>query len=169
MKWFSFSVLAVVAVILQTSVTPLLQIQSIRPDLMFALAVFYALWGPWPDAAIAGWILGLVVDLQSVDRVGVHALCFGCAAWAIMRIRQIVFRDHAITQILVTLLFTMLVQVMVGWYNRWGSDSEGDAILWPALMTGTYTAICAPYVHWTLMRLGRWTGLRPTRGLLSPM
>lgn len=169
MKWFPFAILTATAIVLQTSATPLVQIQSIRPDLMFLLAVFYALWGPWPDGAIAAWILGLIVDLESHDRIGLHALIFGVAAWAMIRIRQIVFRDHAITQILVTLVFTALVHVAGGLYNGWGSESAGNGYLWPALMTGIYTAICAPYFHWVLMRLGRWTGLRPTRGLLSPM
>lgn len=169
MKWFPFAILTVVAIVLQTSATTMIQIQSIRPDLMFLLAVFYAMWGPWPDAAIAAWVLGLVVDLESLDRIGLHALCFGLAAFAIIKIRQVVFRDHAITQLLVTLVFTVLIHIVFGLYNRWGASSQEESIVWPALMTGIYTAALAPYLHWLLMRMGRWTGLRPTRGLLSPM
>jgi len=168
MKWTSFAILAGVAVVLQTSATPFIAIQSIRPDLLFVLAAHYALWGPWPDAAIAAWILGLAADLQSVDRIGAHAFCFGLAAWAIMRLRQIVFRDHAATQIVITLTFTVLIQVAVALYRRWGATGEPPVILWPALLTGAYTAVCAPYLHWLLIRLSRWTGLRATRGLLAP-
>lgn len=169
MKWVSFGILAGVTIVLQTSATRYVEIQSIRPDLMFILAAHYALWGPWPEAAIAAWILGLLVDLQSLDRLGLHAFSFGLAAWAIVRIRQIVFRDHAATQIAITLLFTFLIQLGVALYRRWGIDNPtSGGILWPALLTGLYTAICAPYLHWLLIRLGRWTGLKATRGLLTP-
>jgi len=168
MKWVPFGILAGLTIVLQTSATPYVEVQSIRPDLMLILAVHYALWGPWPDAAIAAWILGLVVDLQSLDRIGIHALSFGLAAWAIMRVRMVVFRDHAATQIVITLLFTILIQVGVALYRRWGAPPQGGAILWPALLTGLYTAMCAPYVHWLLIRMSRWTGLKVNRGLLSP-
>jgi rod shape-determining protein MreD len=169
MKWVSFGILAGVTIVLQTAATRYVEIQSIRPDLMLILAVHYALWGPWPEAALAAWILGLVVDLQSLDRIGLHAFSFGLAAWAIVRIRQIVFRDHAATQIVITLLFTILIQIGVALYRRWGVDNPiGGSILWPALLTGLYTAMCAPYLHWLLIRMGRWTGLKASRGLLSP-
>ena len=73
MRWFSFAILAVIALVLQTTVVPRMGIQftrpdlvqSIRPDLVFILAVHYALWGPWPDAAIGAWILGFIASLQS--------------------------------------------------------------------------------------------------------
>lgn len=168
MKWISFAILAGLAIVLQTSATPFLEIQSIRPDLMFILAVHYALWGPWPEAALAAWMLGLLADLQSLDRIGIHAFCFGLAAWAIIRIRQVVFRDHAATQIAITFLFTVLIQLAVAFYRRWGAGESHAAILWPAVLTGIYTAACAPYLHWVLIRLSRWTGLRATRGLLAP-
>lgn len=169
MRWFSFAILAVVTLVLQTAVVPRLEIQSVRPDLVFILAVHYALWGPWPQAAIAGWILGLLAGLQSADRIGVQAFCFGLAAWAIIKIRQVVFRDHAITQLLITFVFTVLVQMMIGLYRRWGVPLVEGGVLWPTILTGVYTAACAPYLHWLLIRLGRWTGLRVNRGLLTPM
>jgi rod shape-determining protein MreD len=168
-RWFPFAILAAVAIVLQTSLVPYIEIQAVRPDLMFILAAHYAMWGPWPDAAIAAWILGLLPGLFSIEHnVGVHAFCFGLAAWAIMRVRQIVFRDHAITQLLITLVFTVLIQLLIGWYRRWGAPGDGG-VVWPAIMTGVYTAACAPYLHWLLIRLGRWTGLRTSRGQPTPM
>lgn len=167
MKWISFAILAGVAIVLQTAVTPFIEIQSIRPDLMFILAVHYALWGPWPEAAIAGWLLGLLADMQSLDRIGIHAFCFGLAAWAILRIRQVVFRDHAATQIVITLIFTVLVQLIVELYRRWGTTGPSTSLVWPALLTGAYTAACTPYLHWALIRMSRWTGLRASRGMLA--
>lgn len=167
MKWVPFTILAIIAIVLQTSVVRYVEIQSIRPDLVLVLAVHYALWGPWPEAAIAGWLMGLLVDLQSSepDRIGLHAFCFGGAAWLILRVRQVVFREHAVTQFLVTLASCLLIQVVVGLYHRWGRTVLGGGFWSPVLLTALYTALLAPYVHWLLIRLGRWTGLRPTHRL----
>lgn len=161
MRWLPFTVLALVMIVLQTAVARYMAIRGIWPDLMFILAVHYALWGPWPEAAIASWILGLIVGLASQDRIGLHALCFATAAWAIFRVRQAVFRDHPLTQLVVTLLACLVVQVAVGIYNQWSASEGTDIRIWgPAFFTAIYTAALAPYLHWGLQRLGRWTGLR---------
>ena len=170
MKWMPFAILTGLTIVCQATLVPKMAIQSIWPDIMFVLVVHYALWGPWPDAAIAAWILGLIVDLQSLDRIGLHACAYGAAAWAIMRVRQIVFRDHPITQIAVTLTFTLGIQLMVGLFRQGSSEQgmTGVAVWWPALFTAIYTAACAPYLLWLLIRLQRWTGLRSSRHCLAP-
>jgi len=169
MKWPAFVILAVVTLVLQTAVVPLMAIQSIRPSWMFVLAAFYGLWGPWPDAAIAAWLLGLGVDLQSAGagggRIGLYAFCFGGAVWAMIRIRSAFFRDHAVTQFVMTLVFGLAVELLVEGYRRWsvGDASPERGVWWPAFWTALYTAAWAPYLHWVLLRLHRWTGLKPVR------
>jgi len=170
MKWAPFIILAVITIVCQTTVVPaFMTIHHIWPDLMFILVVHYALWGPWPDVAIAAWILGLTVDLYSLDRIGLHAFCFGAAAWAILRVRQVLFRDHPMTHVAVTLVFAFGVRWMVGFYDWW-CDSGGvslGSVIWPAFFTALYTAACAPYLLLPLNRLGRWTGLNSPRGYLA--
>ena len=170
MRWVPFAILSILTIVLQTTLVQKMAIQSIWPDWMFVLAVHYALWGPWPEAVIAAWILGLLVDLQSVDRIGLHAFAYGAAAWAIMRLRLVVFRDHPLTQITLTLTFALGIQLTVGLYRRWGLGTEPSvtSLWWPALFTAVYTAACAPYLHWLLIRLDRWTGLRSSRRHLAP-
>jgi rod shape-determining protein MreD len=136
---------------------------------MFVLAVYYALWGPWPDAAIAAWLLGLLVGAMTADRIGLHAFCFGGAAWAILRIRQVLFRDHPITQFAVTFAFALVVQLIVGVYRAWQAPASGAGDGWAAsaVLIAAYTAVWAPLLHWALIRLRRWTGLH-ARQSLSP-
>ncbi len=162
MKWLPFAILALVAMVLQTTVVPRLSIGGVGPDLLFILAVHYTLWGPWPDVGIAAWLLGLVFGAHTDDPVGLHAFCYGAAAWGIVRIRQIVFRDHPVTQFLVNLVFTFLVQLAVWIVLFWLSTVRlgvGE-VFRICLLTAMYTAVCAPFVHAGLHRLGRWTGLR---------
>ncbi len=165
MKWLPFLILAAAATILQTTVARTIAIHAVSPDLMFLLAVHYALLGPWPEAAIAAWVLGLLFDTQTSSPwpLGLYAFCYGGAAWAMIRVRQVVFRDHPAAQIVITLVFTFLVQ-LAAWVFVWWRSQKGVAwseIGWQALFTAVYTAALAPYVHWGLGRLNRWTGLRP--------
>lgn len=165
MRWLPFAILAVLGIVAQTTIVPHLRIQHwIGPDWMFILAVYYALWGPWPDAAVAAWILGLIVDLftaPSGGRIGLHALLYGAAAWGSIRARQVIVRDHPVAQFLITLVFALLIQVAVYLYQRWSaSGPAAPGALGAALVSALYTAVCAPPLLWVLNRFGRLTGLR---------
>jgi rod shape-determining protein MreD len=175
MKWVPFVILAVVTIVLQTTiVNQTLVIREICPDWMFILAVHYALHGPWPDVAIAAWILGLLVDLQTGDptgtgTIGLFAFSYGLAACAILRIRRALFREHFVTHIVVTFIFAFCVQFVAQLYFVWRPPTEAarhvSSGLMMALLTAVYTAFCAPYLHWALLRLRRWTGLMPKEKL----
>lgn len=169
MKWAPFAIFAVVTIVLQTTiVNQTLVIGEVCPDWMFILAVHYALHGPWPDVAIAAWILGLLVDLQTSDptgtgTIGLFAFSYGLAACVILRIRRALFRDHFVTHIVVTFAMTFCVQFVVQLYFVWRPPTEAarqiSGALMMALLTAAYTAFCAPYLHWGLLKLRRWTGL----------
>src|SRR5690606_6372078 len=144
---------------------PYLRIQHwIGPDWMLILAVYYALWGPWPEAAIAGWILGLIVDLFTAPaggRIGLHALLYGASAWGVIRARQVVVRNHPVAQFLITLVFALLIQAAVYFHQRWSSPgAPPPGALGAAMASALYTAVCAPPLLWVLNRLGRLTSLR---------
>lgn len=171
MKWVPFAILAVVTIVLQTTiVNHTLVLGEVCPDWMFILAVHYALHGPWPNAAIAAWILGLLVDLQTTDptgtgTIGLFAFSYGLAACVIVRVRRALFRDHFVTHIAVTFVMTFCVQFLVQLYFVWRPPTQAAAQLSSAfvlaLLTAAYTAFCAPYLHWGLLKLRRWMGLVP--------
>jgi rod shape-determining protein MreD len=170
MKWVPFAILATITIVLQTTiVSQLLDIGDVYPDWMFILAVHYALHGAWPDAAIAAWILGLLVDLQSFETVGLFAFCYGLAACVVLRIRKALFREHFVTHIVVTFILTFCVQFVAWIYFSWRADTKAAADISSAftmsLLTAAYTGFCAPYLHWVLLRMRRWTGLMPKEKL----
>jgi rod shape-determining protein MreD len=131
---------------------------------MLILAVYYALWAPWPDGALAGLALGFVVDLFSLSdpgRIGLHAFCFGAASWGIIKIRTMLVRSHPIAQVLLTMVFGAAVHMAVALYYRWaGPDRPLAASLGLALLTAAYTAILAPLLLWLLVKLHWVTGVK---------
>lgn len=165
MKWPAFVILALIALVLQTTVAPRLALRGVMPDLVFILIVHYAMWGPWPEVGIAAWIAGLAVSTQTQDAPGVHSLAYGAAAWAIVRVRQAVFRDHVATQMVLTFVTAAGVALVLQLHRQWSSSM---ALGWgevasATVLTAIYSALVAPYVHWLLNRLGRVTNLRPAK------
>lgn len=168
MRWAPCVFLALVALGFQMTVAPVIAIHAVRPNFMFVLAVHWALWGPWPDGAIAAWGLGLTVDLLTLaggGRIGLYAFLFGGAAWAIMQVRQVFFREHPLTLFVLTLVFGWAVELAVEVFRHWltGTPMQAGTLCWPAFFTALYTAAFAPYGHWVLRRTNGWTGLASGR------
>ncbi len=57
-------------------------------DLYLLVALVLGLTAPRYDAALAGWVAGLVQDLASADVLGIHALSLGLSAWLLTRVRE---------------------------------------------------------------------------------
>lgn len=173
MRWLAFGILAVLFVVCQTTFVPRLEVAGTWPNWTFILAVHYALWGAWPEAAIAAWILGLAVDLQTASPypIGLHAFCYGGAAWVILRIRQALFRDHPATYVGITFAFALAIQLLVGLWRLWRVPGEesGPDIFWPSLAIAIHTAVWSLPLHWILIKIGRFTGLRSRRGEFAPI
>lgn len=168
MRWAVFAILAGLCLVLQTSLAPHLTVLGVRPDWMFVLAVFYAMLGPWPDACIAAWILGLLVDLASANgsgygHIGLFAFTFGGTAWLILQVRELIFPEHWLAHTVLTFLGALLVQLAVALYRKLTAPPGPSPVtgLWSyAALTALYTAFWAPYLHWVLTRLRSLTGLR---------
>lgn len=168
MRWLPFSILAAITIVLQTTIVPAMAIASARPDWMLILAVHYALWGRWPEAAIAAWILGLLVDLQTSfplysGVVGLYAFAYGLAVCLILRVRTALFRDHFLTQMLLTGILALGVHLFVNvfhwWQARTAAATQITSMLTLSVFTAVYTAVWAPYLQWPLIKASRWTGL----------
>lgn len=172
MRWLTFTILAVIMLVLQTAAAPHLALAGVQPDWMFILATFYALLGPWPDVGIAAWTLGLLVDLQTAGgagrgQIGLAAFAYGGAVWLVHLFRELVFREHWLAHLVTTLIGALLVQSVVAVYRTvTAPPGPGPATgYWSfAFWTALYTAFWSPYFHFVLIRLGRAMGLRPAGG-----
>lgn len=174
MKWLPFLMLLVFTAVLQTTLAPVLAIGPIRPDWMLLLAVHYAIWGRWPDAALAAWGLGFAMDLCSANIPGqgtaaLHALTYGAAACAILYLRVDLFREHWLTQPAITFVFTWLVHMVIGLVYVKSSTSPTApgffGLFGLSFLTALYTAVWTPYLLWPLKKLRKWTGLVKKRDL----
>ncbi len=172
MRWISFVILLLFVTVLQASVAPFLAVHTIRPDLMIILAVHYALAARTNDAVLAAYFVGLAIDLTSLGfagdaNVGLHALSFGLIAFAIVKLRDLTFRESVVTQFLFTFAAKLLLSLMTGIYLSCVLDlgSGWREILVTGAYTAAYTAVLAPYGYWFMRSLRRPLGIGTTHRL----
>jgi len=173
MRWVPFVILAYAAVLLQTTVTRALAftaagVGTIGPDLLALTAVFIAFYvRSWPDAMLAAWALGLMVDLTAVGSAGAEtavgpmAVAYALAAGLLFRVREAFFRERAVTQTLLAWAFCLLVHG--AWVTAQSLLAVG-AMSWSAygrtllqaIGLACYSAVLMPLVHFLLMKCQRW-------------
>ncbi len=166
MRWLTFLLLAAVVLTLQSSLAPRLEVFGARPDWLLVVVVFFALYAPPREAAIAAWIVGAAADLMTVERLGLLALTYALVAVAVASVRDYLFRHRAVTRFVVTLVASLLVRA--GWmvYRRVLYD-PADRLLADlaadVLMGSIYTAAWAPLLQAGLWRMSRVFGLARPR------
>ena len=162
MRWLAFGILGVVFIIMQSTLAPRMEILGARPDFLLVLVVFFGMHGKLPDVAVGAWLLGLVADLMSIERLGLMAFSYMLTALLVASVREYFFRFRSLTQCFVTLIACLVVHS--GWlvYQRvlyapassWWGDFGGGVVL-----TAVYAALAAPLVHKMLLPISPMIGI----------
>jgi rod shape-determining protein MreD len=168
MRWFNFSILALLTLVLQVGLGRAIGLgpQRITPDLLLLLALVLAFRGPAPDVLLACWFLGLAKDLTSQAPLGVYAFGFGLLGLLIVRIRDFLYGENMLTQAGMVLVGSFLVEhlvflvcVLKGLYGGTGYNGVVFSMMFSAL----FTAALAPYGQWLIWKLQRRLGLPERR------
>lgn len=165
MRWIYFVLLALAVLLVQTTIVRIIWIPTavgdIAPVLPAAMAVFIAMFArSGIDAALAGWALGLALDMSLAggEGMGLLALLFAAGAGAVYRIREALFCERTLTQALMGLAFCLFVlEAWVGYQVVFGDVPRADfaARALQALGVSVYTAVVTPPVCAALKRLRR--------------
>ena len=154
MRWLTFFILAYVATVLQSTLLGLMTgatVGGATVNLLFILALYYALSARKSDAPWACMALGLMADLASSYPFGVYAAAFAVAGWGVTRIRSHLVGEHPISVLFMSFILTFLLEVIVG-AVAFKSTTPWGYLLSTALLTAVFTAIAAVPVHWLLRR-----------------
>lgn len=164
MRWLTFAVCAVGVLTLQTTLAGLLSVGPVRPDWVFVLVVFFALYCPRNEAFLAAWLLGFGVDLLSIERLGLMAITYGITAILINAVREVVFLKSAVTHFVVTLCGGLILGAMLGVYRlvAFDADEGWASVVLEGLGASVYAAAWAIPIHHVLGKFSRLLGLRVT-------
>lgn len=165
MRWLVFGFLAILTICVQTTLAPALAVWGVRADFVFILLLHYALHAPQREGFVAGWLLGLLVDLTTVGPLGVYAFVYSLVALGIGTVGELTFRRHPLTHFTLTLLFYGAVQVVMRGYFWMEAGLHGSvlSVVLDSLASAVYTGVWAIVVHRILLRYERGLGLSDQR------
>lgn len=116
MNWLLFAILAYLGYALQLVLAPLWPFSGHEPMVLLILLVFIGLQAPAMAVAWSAVVLGLCVDIMLQQHepglVGPWALGFLAAGYALVQLRNLLFRDSMFTIGIMTLIagiFALLV------------------------------------------------------------
>jgi rod shape-determining protein MreD len=175
MRWLTFFLLLYVMMAAQTSrlggipSTPAaggaaIGSTVIWPYIEFVplLAVFYALYASAEGAPLAALFCGLSYDLAQMDFVGTSLIPMALVGWLIVRIRLSIFREHFISQVVITLLGVLAFAAMSVVFRRLiGASLEGNSMIGHFgyhAGNALYTAMVAPVLFYLFFRIQHMLG-----------
>ncbi len=181
MRWIPFLIAAYVATLVQTTLASELRLHglgvgSVGPDLLAVVAVFVALHvRSTADAMLAGWVLGMALDLTAAGgpggttALGPLAIVYVLAAGGVHRVREALFRERIGTQALLGLTFCAVthgaaasVQALLALGSMtWAFYGQ---MLLQVLANSAYTAVLTPVGCWGLRRIQPLLMTAPARG-----
>lgn len=117
MNWLTFSILAYVGFALQVVLAPAWPIKGHEPLVLLILLVYIGLQAPAMAVAWSAVILGVLADILPYQKpetgvIGPWAIGFLAAGYALVQLRNLLFRDSMFTIGIMTLIagvFALLV------------------------------------------------------------
>jgi len=147
------------SVVLAAEVTLLetCSLKGARAEALLALACFAALFAR--DSAqglLAAWMIGLVKDAASAGPLGLHALLFLGAGWVVLQVRQILYRESPVTQLVVAFVATCWVNAAAAVFvSVFVGGIPFGIIVGKTLLSAVLTAALAPPLLFVLTQ-AKW-------------
>lgn len=153
-----------VAVVVQTSVCPSLEVGGATADVLVLEALAVVLLSASPYSFLwAGW-LGLLHDLVSPGQLGPCMFWLTVAGYLVVRVRRQLYTEQVLVQAALVALGTSVVLGGVGATRVWLGEASGE---WSALIAAAgggavYTGVLAWPVFFVA---GRWARSEPAWGV----
>jgi len=166
MNWITFSILAYLFYALQIAIAPVWTIRNTEPMLLLIMLVFIGLQARAMAVAWAALVLGVLVDMSLQQHepglIGPWAIGFLAAGYAMVQLRNLLFRDSMFTIAIMTMvagIFAFLVattiHVMRGIPILGNEPAVGFSAveqLYRGFFTLIYTSIVAIPVGYMLLK-----------------
>ncbi len=171
MRWIPLTITAYLLVLCQASLAKAITISGLAigpvgPDLLAIAAVFVALSvADIIDAMIAGWILGLCMDLAAYGGpglptvIGPMSIAYALGSAGIFSIRGAFFRDRSGPQVLFALIFCVfshLLWVTLQYLRSGGLAGGFGSMVLQVFAISAYTAVLMPFGFRLLGRVRSW-------------
>jgi rod shape-determining protein MreD len=140
---------ALVAVVAQTTLIPVLTVTGVAPDLVFLLVVFFALQRGTTLGLWMGFSLGVLQDVAGGGPLGLNGLILLGVAYLVGRLRTRLFKENLPAQILIVLILTWFHQFLMFFCMNTVLEAEFTVRDWlhRSLIMGLYHALIGPLLY----------------------
>jgi len=146
-----------VAVLLQTTLAPAIQVLGVRPDFPFLVVLLVALREGAAGGALAGFVAGLFVDLGSAQTLGASSLANSIVAFAVGSMSDRLVRGSGVTRTVVAFAAVAVRDQFIAAFALAEGFLDGLRLVGVfSLPGGLYTALFAAGVMWIAERLIGW-------------
>jgi rod shape-determining protein MreD len=165
MRWLSFFILAYLTMAVQLGLSGYMTWQGAAPNLVLPIVVFIAVNARREEALLGAFLLGALQDLFTQQPLGLYAFSYSMVGLFVVGTQPVVYRDHPLTHLFVTLAAALLTGAM-GMFNAWAYPRlHGMAEYAGPSVAGTfgramYTALLAPVLLAVLVRMKGMFGFR---------
>jgi len=115
-KTVIFIFLVILVLILQGVLIGRIQLRWGRPDLPLILLIFWAWHNNWKQGLIAGFVIGLLVDILFFPLLGLNAFSLALVGFLVAEIRERVYQDNVIFFILLVGAATVLNGIILSFW-----------------------------------------------------
>jgi rod shape-determining protein MreD len=115
-KTVIFIFLVILVLILQGVLIGRIQSRWGRPDLPLILLIFWAWHNNWKQGLIAGFIIGLLVDILFFPLLGLNAFSLALVGFLVAEMRERVYQDNVIFFILLIGAATVLNGIILSFW-----------------------------------------------------
>jgi rod shape-determining protein MreD len=155
---------AAVLFLLQATVAHRFSYGALRPDLLALLVIYLGLEADFAPALIGAFALGVLRDVGSLTPIGLSALLYLPATGALLAVRERLFREHA----LMDMVFAFCFVLACGTVHALGAalllpSAQAGPLAARALGQAVYTAALSPLFFVACTAVGivdrPWTAL----------
>lgn len=147
------AVCVLVAAILQVTLVASLDVAGGTADVLLLTLLAIALLRGAVPGAIAGFCGGLLLDVMTLDTLGVSALLYALAGYWVGRYGETTGRDRAHAPLLAVVVVTIAIAFAgLGLHVLLGEDVSARRALFDALLPGLVLNLLLGPVVWALSR-----------------
>lgn len=162
MRWPPIILLLYILLGLEIGLAPYLTLRNSTPNFGLIAVIFISLNGPRRPVLATSLLLGLTQDMLSVHPLGLFAVAYVLAAYFVLAMRDIVYREHPLTHLTFTFIAGLLITALVllqGWMHPLmpasGAIPAQRPAMGPLLLGSLYTAVLAVIILYPLQRWRR--------------
>ena len=153
----------VVAVLVQSTVLAELRLAGVRPDLLVLAVVAVAMASDAATGAVFGFVTGLVADLLFDLPVGVSALVYTAAGFAVGTVRVYVTSHRPLVHLVLAGAASLASVWCCGLLLRVFDLSSWDAVARAGPLVAVYNLLLTPLVYPVVWALTERVPARPAR------